>query len=53
MARPIGLPSSRNGITLEKEYGIDRAMEIREKLSKSHIGQKAHKGILKQKMGVN
>jgi len=30
--------SHRKGMTLEEEYGVERAKEIRNKLSKSHIG---------------
>ena len=32
-----GIKSHRKGLTYEKEYGIDRAKEIKEKSSKSHI----------------
>jgi len=41
----LGRISFRKGLTLEKEYGKERAEEIREKIKAKAIGRKPHLGI--------
>ncbi len=42
MVRPKGITSHRKGLTLEKEYGEEKARDIKGKLSKNHMGQKSY-----------
>ena len=48
LSRPFGVISHRKGVTLESEYGEERAQQIRSKLRQSHLGKEpANKGIYK------